>query len=148
MNKPAAPVSDAAREAALGLFTHLYQEECSNEYFQRNYNRIKSGGKDRSIFVQAFAQFEATIRADQKEREWLDIAEAPKDGTIILALEIHPNPRFRSIVYEGRYVIASQLSSLLAGTERLRFHNLSANKWSEPTHWMPHPAIRKGTDNG
>lgn len=70
---------------------------------------------------------------------WADIASAPKDGTMILAREDHPNPKFRSKIYEGRYVTATQLSCLISGEENPRFHNRSANCWSKPTHWTTHP---------
>jgi len=70
---------------------------------------------------------------------WQPIATVPRDGTIILALEVHDNPKFRPCVYEGRYQKASQLSCLLSHEENPRFHNLSANRWSYPTHWMPLP---------
>lgn len=76
--------------------------------------------------------------------DWMPIDSAPKDGTMILAIEVHRNSKFRPQIYEGRYVPASHLSCLLSGEESPRFHNRSANQWSKPTHWMPLPAAPKG----
>lgn len=71
--------------------------------------------------------------------EWRPIETAPKDGTLILAMEVHRSPQFRPRVYEGSYETGSLLGTLLSDEENPRFHNRSANCWSKPTHWMPLP---------
>ena len=70
----------------------------------------------------------STITSQSEERRWQDISTAPKDGVRFLATKRWSNGEWQ--YFECRYVVT---------TAAPRWHNLSANDWDAPTHWMPLP---------
>lgn len=61
----------------------------------------------------------------EEPQQWQPIETAPKDGTIFWA--------YQDL---GR---SCECSYNFKGDETDRWHNLCANRWCSPTHWMPLP---------
>lgn len=63
---------------------------------------------------------------DLVHSQWRSIDTAPKDGTLILGISARDPQR----PYPMR------IAETIKGQ---RWHNVAANYWAEPTHWMPLP---------
>ena len=74
-------------------------------------------------------ELEAEAIAALSQPEWRPIAEAPRDGTVVM-LGYLPNWRMDRLVYEGRWCAEQQCWTSVNG---FQLH-------TDATHWQPLPA--------
>jgi hypothetical protein len=77
----------------------------------------------------------ATLLALLEAQTWQQIATAIKDGKDVWCYDRHDG------YYAACLVDCTEFLGVGKGSHAaMRWHNKSANRWSEPTHWMPLPA--------
>jgi hypothetical protein len=89
---------------------------------------------DKELAIPLLAKYHETIRAalSKPSEEWQPIETAPKDGTLVLLLDIHGNHRI------GGYELNCQNRKWGTGWEGGDW-DFKIDFDPQPTHWMPLP---------